>query len=77
MSEPDDSKMSPLRKQIAIVFASSVVLTFACCGGGAALDQSSSSGVSALLNKIGFLAFLTSVFTAIGALLKMVCGGGL
>ena len=45
MSEPDDSKMSPLRKQIAIVFASSVVLT--------------------------------SVFTAIGALLKMVFGGGL
>ncbi len=77
MSEPDDSKRSPLRKQIAIVFASSVVLTFACCGGGAALDQSSSSGVSALLNTIGFLAFLTSVFTAIGALLKMVFGGGL
>jgi hypothetical protein len=77
MSEPDDSKMSPLRKQIAIIFASSVVLTFACCGGGAALDQSSSSGVSALLNTIGFLAFLASVFTAIAALLKMVFGGGL
>ena len=77
MSEPDDSKMSPLRKQIAIVFASSVVLTFACCGGGAALDESSSPGASALLNMIGFLAFLASVFTAIGALLKMVLGGGL
>jgi len=77
MSEPDDSKMSPLRKQIAIVFASSVVLTFACCGGGAALDQSSSSGVSALLNTMGFLAFLVFIFTASGGLLKMVFGGGL
>jgi hypothetical protein len=77
MSETDDSKMSPLGKQIAIVFASSVVLTFACCGGGAALNQSSASTVSALFNTIGFLAFLTSVFTAIGALLKMVFGGGL
>ncbi len=72
-----ESKMSPLGKQIAIVFASSVVLTFACCGGGAVLNPSSASGVSALLNTIGFLAFLTSVFTAIGALLKMVFGGGL
>jgi hypothetical protein len=77
MSEPDDSKISPLRKQIGIVLASSIVVTFACCGGGAALDQSSLSEVSALLNTIGFLAFLTFVFTAIGALLKMVFGGGL
>jgi hypothetical protein len=77
MSEPDDSKMSPLRKQIDIVFASSIALTFACCGEGAALDQSSSSGVSTLPNTIGFLAFLGFVFTAIGARLKMVLGGGL
>jgi len=77
MSEPDDSRMSPLRKQIAIVFASSIVATFACCGGGTVLEQSSSSGVLALLNTIGFLAFLAFVFTAIGALLKMVFGGGL
>jgi hypothetical protein len=77
MSEPDDSKISPLRKQIGIVIASSIVVTFACCGGGAALDQSSLSEVSALLNTMGFLAFLTFVFTAIGALLKMVFGGGL
>ena len=76
MSEPDDSKTSPLRKQIGIVFVSSIV-TFACCGGGAALDQPSSSGVSALLNTLGFLAFLTFVSTAIGALLKTVFGGGL
>lgn len=69
--------MSPLRKQIGIVFVSSIVLTFACCGGGAALDQSSSPGVSALLNTLGFLAFLTFVSTAIGAVLKMVFGGGL
>jgi hypothetical protein len=53
------------------------VLTFACCGGGVALDESSSSDVAVLLNTIGFLAFLTFVFTAIGALLKMVFGGGL
>lgn len=77
MSEPDDSKISPLRKQIGIVLASSIVVTFACCGGGAALEQSSLSEVSALLNTMGFLAFLTFVFTAIGALLKMVFGGGL
>jgi len=75
MSEPHDSKMSPLRKQIGIVFASSIALTFACCDEGAALDQSSSSGVSALPNTIGFLAFLALVFTAIGAPLKMVLGG--
>ncbi len=77
MSEPDDPKMSPPRKQIGIVFASSIVLTFACCGGGAALDQSSSSGVSALLSTRGFFAFLAFVFIAVGALLKMVFGGGL
>jgi len=58
MRARDDAKTSPLRKQIGIVFASSIVLTFACCGEGAALDQSSSSGVSALPSTIGFLAFL-------------------
>ena len=69
MRDPDDAKMSVLRKQIGIVFASSIALTFACCGEGAALDQSSSSGVSALPNTMGFLAFL--------AFVKMVFGGGL
>ena len=69
MSEPGDAKISPLRTQIGIVFASSIALTFACCGEGAALDQSSSSGVSALPNTMGFLAFL--------AFVKMVFGGGL
>jgi len=59
MRDPDDAKMSLLRKQIGVVFASSIALTFACCGGGAALEQSSSwSGVSALPGMIEFLAFL-------------------
>jgi len=77
MTEPKDRKMSPLRKQIGFVLASSIVLTLTCCGGGAAVDQSSSSDIAALLNTIGFLAFLTFVFTAIGALLKLVFDGGL
>jgi hypothetical protein len=58
MRDADDAKMSHQRKQIGIVFASSIALTFACCGEGAALDQSSSSGVSALPRTIGFFAFL-------------------
>jgi hypothetical protein len=69
MSEPGDAKISPLRKQIGIVFASSIALTFACCGERSCLEQSSWSGVSALPSTIGFLAFL--------AFVKMVFKGGL
>ena len=58
MRDPDDAKMSLPRKQIAVVFASSIALNFACCGEGAALEQSSWSGVSALPGMIEFLAFL-------------------
>jgi hypothetical protein len=75
VSQSDDPKAARHRRQIGTVLASSFVLAFTCCGGGIALRLSSRSReFAAVLTMIGFLAFLTFVFTAIVALLKMVFG---